>query len=193
MTHRFIEERKKNVCRTPKCKQWQITTLHVRSVKSSHLFQKCSFEEFAIHIFLLSFAFAVIVWHSLSSRKDTEKLISHFQNCSEAENYGVIKFISYSAVYIYDFRIFKFIASLLYGFVTSQHNDQLPELACQLTGMADVTGSKPVRFKTHFLSRSSHIWCSYSQSYSFSIKRAGLMTYNEKTGFCKESLDCFLI
>lgn len=48
MTHRFIEERKKNVCRTPK---WQITTLHVRSVKSSHSFQKRSLEEFAIHNF----------------------------------------------------------------------------------------------------------------------------------------------
>ena len=107
-----------------------VANYHTSCPLCSHLFQKCSFEEFAIHIFLLSFAFAVIVWHSLSSRKDTEKLISHFKNCSEAENYGVIKFISYSAVCIYDFRIFKFIASLLYGFVTSQHNDQLPELAC---------------------------------------------------------------
>ena len=71
----------------------------------------------------------------------------------------------------------------------------LAQLSEHCTGIADVTGSKPVRFQTHFLSRSSHIWFSYiySQFYSFSIKRVGLMTHNEKTGFCKESLDCFLI
>ena len=54
------------------------------------------------------------------------------------------------AVHIYDFHIFTFIYSSLHGFITNQHNNQLPvgflaQLAERCTGIAEAVVSRPVQ------------------------------------------------
>ena len=58
--------------------------------------------------------------------------------------------ISYTAVHTFDFYIFTVIASSLHGFITNQHDDQLPvcflaHLVDHCFGIAEIMVSNPVQ------------------------------------------------
>ena len=113
----------------------------------------------------------------------------------------MIKFMSLTAVQIYDFHIFTTLYSPLPGFFRNQHSDQLPvgllaQLVEHCTGIAEVMGSNPIqawiffrpyfhycsssvhycedRFHIHVFIRSSNIWLSYIHSRLFTTSRVYL-------------------